>query len=141
MLLQMDLHASTDRISLHHQFCRFVDQIILIRRQFTGICGYHDPTVCSLKVQHIIDSYSLHDHLHFMVTILQSSDHIQPQIDLGIRFYPIFVHFCLQYVRALFQNYMPLNSVYTIIVLNFIQSCVFCQWSVVLSMDFSTVFL
>ena len=95
VLLQVDLHAFADMILFHHELSRFIDQVILVRRKFAGIRGNDDAVLYPFKIQHIIDTYGLHDHFHFVITVLESSDHIQSQIDLGIRFYPIFVHFCL----------------------------------------------
>ena len=95
MLLQVDLHALGNMIFLYHKFCRFIDQVILIRGKLPGIRSDDDAAGCPLKIQYIINTNGLHDHLHFVIAIFQSSDNIQAQINFGICFYPIFVHFAL----------------------------------------------
>ena len=93
--LRADCGGLSNMIFLYHKFCRFIDQVILIRGKFPGIRSDDDAAGCPLKIQYIINTNGLHDHLHFVIAIFQSSDHIQAQINFGICFYPIFVHFAL----------------------------------------------
>ena len=85
--LQLNGHSILNLKLIHQKLCRFVDQIILIGGQIIKIGFYLNPRRLRFTdLQIIMKPDGLHDHLHFMIAILSSAQHIQPKIDLCQRF-------------------------------------------------------
>ena len=86
-LVQLHWYTVSYRKLIHQKLCRFVDQIILIGGQIIKIGFYLNPRRLRFTdLQIIMKPDGLHDHLHFMIAILSSAQHIQPKIDLCQRF-------------------------------------------------------
>ena len=82
------MHAIFYRKLILQKLCRFIDKIVLIRRQKRKIRFYRDLTGSIHRdLQPVKQMNGLHHHADLMITILSFSYHIQPKIDLSQRLY------------------------------------------------------
>jgi hypothetical protein len=83
----MDGHALADMEFVHQKLCRPVRQVLFIGGQIEQVCLYPDAWFAGpVQVNTVMKPNGLHNHTHFMVSILALSQYIQGQIDFAVCF-------------------------------------------------------
>jgi len=72
---------------IHQKLCSPVSQILLIGRQIEQVgLNPYARLAGPVQVNAVMKPNGLHDHPHFVVSVLAPAQHIQGQIDLSICF-------------------------------------------------------